>query len=626
MGQGNRPVGKEFMQRMQDATTPQELRKVLRELEGRKPKTEVIEAIKGKAAELVEPENLRPGVFEQIQNRSRDIERLRQKADWRLNTMKDVSEEWNRIMFGAQARMAEPKVALQFGDVNQTGMSKILVPGLEGMNMPATMADEFNFAARGFKHLNEFQKVWRRFTSFWKEWATWAWPGFHVRNMIGGWFNNWLGGVEFQDYVEVWRAMRARREVETGVAAKWSARKLDKAFLKKHGLADYYFGFEPTYADLATLFTNNGINSASGRSFGEARIGAELLDREMAKPANSPWTLLDTVARKNTKAGLPGRKVAQGLRGTGEMTENLLRGSAFLQGLKQHNGDFMASHAFTMMRHGDYGDLTDWEYGLIRDVVPFYKWMRTNTPLQIHNLFESPGKLLGVMHAKEAIFTGMGIDYDEAKGKMPEWAMEGFSFPAPGSSDEAINLVTADLPMNDLFMGAGEFFSSMLPLARPFLENYVTEKSLFTGAPITGKPVKVGWMGGIPALPGLLQGMGIGNVGPDGEYYIDDKMQNVLGVVPVISRFRNWVYEEPGRAKLRAGTLISAVVGISPRTFTEGEFADKEINFYYDQVLPTMEYLKGIGYPLPTTEDLNAMYGSTNNVLAAAGLTPRAGE
>jgi len=567
------------------------------------------------------PENLRPGLVKQLQGREAELDRLRQKADWQTNAMKEAAEEWNRIQFSAQARVADPKVALRIGDPEHVGMGKVMVPGLEDVYMPATMADEFNYAARGFKSLNEFQKVWRRYLSWWKEWATWAWPGFHIRNMMGGWFNNWLGGVQIEDYVEIGRAMRARREVETGAAKpKWSSTKLPREFINKHGLGDYYFGLDPTYADLAVLLTNNGINAGNSQTFGAARIGSELLDKEMAKPADSPWTIVDTAFRKNVKAGKPGRIIAKKLRGTGELTENMLRGAAFLQGLKQTDGDMMGAHTFTMMRHGDYGDLSDWEYGAIRDVVPFYKWMRTNTPLQIHTLFENPGKLMGVLHAKDAFYTATGIDQEDVRSKLPEWAQEGFSIPTLGSTEDAINLVAADLPMNDLYQGAGELFSSILPLARPFLESYVTEKSFFTGKPIEGAPVKVAWIDNIPFVGKLLSGIGIGQTGEDGGYYIDDKLQNTLGVIPIVGRFRDWLYEDPKRTKLRGSALISAASGVSFRTYGEAEFMSEELNFYYGTVLPTMDYLKQLGYPLPTTEDLNAMYGATNNVLAAAGI------
>lgn len=600
-----------------------ELRKFARETSFSPEGAEVFRA---RAQSLLEPDEIRPGLSKQIAGREAELDALRRELDWHTNVMTDVTEEWNRIAFEAQARVAEPKVALEMGDPSHVGMGKVLVPGLEEMYMPAVMADEFNMAARGFKHLNEFQKTWRRFLSLWKEWATWAWPGFHVRNAMGGWFNNWLGGVEFNDYVEMFRVMRARRENEKGLAANWSKKKLSREFINRHGLTDLFFGMEPTYSDLGNLMSKYGINSANSRSFGEARIGAELLDKEMSKPASSPWTLIDTAFGKSTKAGLPGRKIASSLRGTGEMVENMLRGASFLQGMKQTNGDIMGAHMFTMMRHGDYGDLSDWEYGAIRDVIPFYKWMRTNTPLQIHQLFEQPGKITAVIHAKDALWEASGLDKEDARAKMPSWALQGLAFPGPGSTEDAINMVTMDLPMNDLYQGAGEFFSQMVPLARPFLESYVTEKSLFTGKPIEGAPVKVDWVSDVPFLGKMLQGIGIGKVGPDGKsYFIDDKLQNVLGVVPVVSRFRNWIYEEPNRTKLRSSTLISAAAGLGIRQFGEADFTSAELNFYYSQVIPAIEHLKEMGYPLPTTEDLNNMYGASNNVLLAAGITPKAG-
>lgn len=575
------------------------------------------------ATTLLTPEAVRPGLAKQLRAREAELDTIRRQIDNGMNLEKEIGDEFNRIMHDSQARVAEPKVALQVGSPDRAGMMALEVKGLEGMYMPAPMAEEFNRAARGYKHLSDFQKTYRRYLSLWKENATWVMPGFHIRNAMGGFFNNWLGGVQFSDYVEIRRAARARKEIEEGLKPNWSEKPLSREFIRDHGLGEYYVGLEPTYADLASLMTHNGINTMNTRSFGEVLTTAERTDMEMAKPSRTLWSLPDVIAGRRTAVGGAGRFAEKKLRKTGEMTENIMRGAAFLQGMKQTGGDMMGAHAFVMMRHGDYGDLTDWEYGLIRDVIPFYKWMRTNTPLQIHQLFERPAHLMATLHAKEAGFEVSGVDFDEAKKKMPDWAMEGLSIPMPGSTEDAVNLFTLDLPMNDLFQGGGEFVSGLLPLMRPFLESYVTEKSFFTGAPIEGKPVKVGW---VPGFMGkMLQSFNFGNVDEDGNYYIDDKLQNVLNVIPPVSRFRNWIYEEPARAHLRTGTIVSALAGVQVRSFGELDFRNDELDFYYSNVVPQLEHMRSMGYPLLSTDDLNNMYGASNNVLLAAGIDPRGG-
>ena len=70
------------------------------------------------------------------------------------------------------------------------------------------------------------------------------------------------------------------------------------------------------------------------------------------------------------------------------LTENFHRSAAFVKGLEDAAGDPMAARAFTMMRHGDYDELTDMEHRL-KGILPFYKWVRTNRAYQLRNLVES---------------------------------------------------------------------------------------------------------------------------------------------------------------------------------------------------------------------------------------------
>jgi hypothetical protein len=499
---------------------------------------------------------------------------------------------------------------------NMTGFAVVdLGPGGK-FGMPEFMAQEFARASAGYKTLEGFHKGWRQFNSWWKTMATWLWPGFHVRNAMGAYFNNWLGGVAMKDYVTNRRIRMAAREVErVGVEgykwAKMPVRKMDPdivATLKSHGYSDLQ-GVpidDITYADLADLQVNLGLTSANGRAFAEAELPAEALERRGGSP----------------KGRLEGSKAigwyVKGMRGAGTMTENMFRGAAFVRGLRDY-GDLMEARAFTMVRHGDYSDLTDFEYNVVRDLIPFYKWMRTNIPFQLHQLFENPGKLLAMVKAQDAVFTAQGRDYSEDRYRMPAWMQNQFVIPI-GSKEDAFNAVMLDLPMSDLFMSSREFVSSFLPLVRPFLESFIYEKSTFSGAPIEGDLVPLNDIFN-PVAP-LLQAVGIAKTGEDGRPYISDKMQNMLGMIPAFSRARNWLYEDADRVKLRAGTLMSAYLGVGLRPVDQEEMAQAELDFYYNNVLPEMEHLKQLGMELPTSDDIESTLGSIDTVLSRLGIVP----
>jgi hypothetical protein len=276
-------------------------------------------------------------------------------------------------------------------------------------------------------------------------------------------------------------------------------------------------------------------------------------------------------------------------------------------------GDIMGARAFTMMRHGDYSELTDWEYGFVRDLIPFYKWTRTNLPYQIHTLLESPGKLTAVLHAQEAGYNAVGIDFDKAMQDMPPWMRDQFSLPVPGGKDGAFNVITADLPMSDLHKSGTEFLSSFLPTIKPFLESYVYGKSTFTGADITNKGVPFS-LGNIPVVRDVLSAAGIGQLDSKGQLTVSEKLQNVLSVIPVFSRFRDFIYQDPSRAGLRANTVASALFGVGLRTVDKQSITNNELGFYYQHILPEIERLHSLGYQLPSKDDLAAANGLADHV------------
>jgi hypothetical protein len=279
-----------------------------------------------------------------------------------------------------------------------------------------------------------------------------------------------------------------------------------------------------------------------------------------------------------------------------------------------------------MMRHGDYADLTDTEAGTIRDLIPFYKWMRTNVPFQVHQMLESPGALLAVKKAQGAAFTAAGLDYDEERYRMPSWMGQQFTIPfgARTENGETVyDTVMLDLPMSDLHIGAREFVSSFLPAIRPLLENYVYEQSTFTGAPIEGKRVPLAGVFNVPGIRDVLDVVGMAEKGADGQLYTTDKNQNLLGVVPAFSRFRSWLYADPDRVKTRMTSLASAAFGFTMRPVDQDALNSAELDFYYSQVLPALTHLRQMGYPLPTTDDIQNTVGTIDTALMRLGIEPR---
>jgi hypothetical protein len=557
----------------------------------------------------------------QVANAKKAFKDAQTKLDDASQEALGIEQELNDIAYRQSSERAPVMAALvpKEDALRMTGMREVALPGFEKFAMPAAMAEEFEHAMRGFPKLDGAHAHFRQFMSWWKTMATWVNPGFHVRNMEGGIFNNWLGGVSIHDYVTTGRVRMAAREIARGEPGKWAKMRLSA---KEPDLVRSLLLAEPTgvimgkdlkdltYADLAKLTQSLNINASNGRMFAEAALPAEIEAKKYA-------------GRKNFVERIP-QFYTKPMRGAGTMTENVLRGAAFVRGLRDGRS-VMESRAFTMMRHGDYEDLTDWEYKWVRDLIPFYKWMRTNTPFQIHQLLESPGKLLAVQKAQRAVYSAKGLDYDAETHRMPEWMGDSFTIPFGVAKDAKSGLSTydtvmLDLPMSDMFMSGREFISSFLPAVRPFLESYIFHQSTFSGKPLTGKPVEMNPV--FTPLAGLLNATGLVDKGADGKAYMTDQTNNLLGIIPIYSRFKNFIFEDPNGASAtkRMNVIASAAFGLQLRPVDQQALSSTELNFYYDQVLPTMDYLRGTGYTLPTTDDLSATLGTTDQILKKLGI------
>ena len=62
--------------------------------------------------------------------------------------------------------------------------------------------------------------------------------------------------------------------------------------------------------------------------------------------------------------------------------------------------------------------------------------------------------------------------------------------------------------------------------------------------------------------------------------------------------------------------------GVSPRTVDEDAMTSAELDFYYSNVMPALDHLREMGYPLPTTADIEGTLGSVDAALLKMGITP----
>lgn len=540
------------------------------------------------------------------------LARLEEKA---RTEFAKATNSMNKTLAEAKGIKANMKVA--FTPVPTAGdlgyLTRLRVPGLEGFAAPSYIAAEWHAVldSHGPGYLS---KAWRQFVlGPWKRWATYRWVGFHVRNFFGAWFNNWLGGVTIPDYMFSLRVNRDR----------YSATKVSLEEFERYGMK-YVWGEDMrgvlTYEDVRSHLAAQGT-AASGnvKAVMDAANNTDLLTDALAQSKRHPSRAHQLLTQLDGK-----------LRDIGSNVEDFHRAAAWARGMAVTDGDTYGARAFTMLRHGDYADLTPQE-DHIRDLVPFYKWMRTNIPYQIRMLAEEPAKLALVTDKlKNFAYDVAGYDRQAAETQMPDYMKQTLSIPVPSwvpfvgsKGPDAIKYAMFDLPYNDLYNGLNDYISSALPIGRNLIESYGFKTQAFTGRPLgDGKMVKLSGAFNLPVIRDLLAATPWAMKGPDGGIYMPDTIENVLTAFPIYSKFRNFAEADEARVEQRLGGLFSMIAGMQIR---EADFIQAELDFFYNEVEPLLTTYRDMGVVFPNAQDFVsasdtlvqpelAAFSPTNNV------------
>jgi hypothetical protein len=191
---------------------------------------------------------------------------------------------------------------------------------------------------------------------------------FPVNNLLGGFFNNFVSGVDTGSYV---RFQRAKAALDKGREALAKLPAEDRRAIQQ-------------MADRGALFM-------------ETRISSEVLDggfdQQMFKNRLLRLAAGEAGGAKNpiVWSGHASERVEQLLRGT-SMFDGLVRGQSF-EGALQRVYDF----------HYNYADLSKLERGVARRVIPFWTFTSRNMPLQLEMLLKNPAPYKAYQDAADSI-------------------------------------------------------------------------------------------------------------------------------------------------------------------------------------------------------------------------------
>lgn len=285
-----------------------------------------------------------------------------------------------------------------------------------------------NVAERQFKkQTNGLLKMYDKFTNLWKAQAVLS-GSFHVNNAIGNAFNSYLSvGADILN-----------PKLNAVAIAIQGGKKTGK-----------YLG--KTYDDWAKIMKEYGV---IGEGFFDKEVNAILKGSKTSTKATSVVNRLNPLDSQNFFLYSANRKV-------GGHIEDQARIVNFLSHIKNGKSYDEAAELVNKFLF-DYSDLTDFEADVMKRIMPFYTFLRKNTPLQLEQIFQKPDK-----YGKIAI----GIDNfrkeetEEQKMYKPEYL------------EDAIHIGNGkykklNLPIDDLnkFTKPNELMSSMNPIVKYILE------------------------------------------------------------------------------------------------------------------------------------------------------------
>ena len=420
-----------------------------------------------------------------------------------------------------------------------------------------------------------FDNFYMPYYTLFKTYATIGRPGgYHVRNLIGAAWNNYLGDVSAGDHKLSGIVLAgiktskdsAQKAVDNVLAGRASGLSGDEDKLAQYvaGLArgrssnvvdyevDQLANFilkrkldkikvgDRTLSDVFAAATDQGV-MRSNRALNEIRMEARAEGADVADVLQDPNFI--NLFRGKSRAELG--KVQNALNKTAnwsllrysaqasDISENYVRLAAFISGARSFGlaDGGQAANYLVKGLHFDYQDLSDFERQVLKNIIPFYVWTRRNVPLQFWSLFNQPGKFNKLGFAQDELQNQFGADGDSEgmAGIVPEWMRNKLGFVSRFTTGEGVPLVFGvESPALDLnrylTMGSPtqgieatwkEAVSASNPLFKALIEG-ATGVDTFTGTRFSERGEPVPFM--IP---------GIGFRGETGEAMVPSQVVNM---------------------------------------------------------------------------------------------------
>jgi hypothetical protein len=397
-------------------------------------------------------------------------------------------------------------------------------------------------------------------------------PGFHMRNYFSAVFMNHLAGVEVQSYRQFQNAYwnyQHDRALELGLKNRAShlENSLKKRFIFKKASPD----------DVAIIrrMDDAGILGGAQGQIGTEQVmaGGPRGNTKLKRALQSvnPFSSRNAPLRLSKNAGMG--------------VETYVRGVMGFDSMKAGNGVDVAFDRI-MKFHFDYSDLSHFEAGVVKRLVPFYTWTRKNLPLMIEQIGSNPS----VFNQYNILRKNIESD-DPITDLVPPWMIRQGGIQLPFKYKGENMWVLLDLPLKTPLEMLDPMFSldsaspskrieaalstmstQLTPLFKGPLE-WAIQRNMWKGYNFTGRYVRVPTIyTKIPALMPALKVAQIAEKNVDGDWYMQDRDMHVMGMmIPVLSDIRRLIPTEERYEDRQLSTWISWWAGLGLRTNTRDE-------------------------------------------------------
>jgi len=236
----------------------------------------------------------------------------------------------------------------------------------------ARVLNRWNEFVTNPKEFQDALNVYDTFHGLTKAWTLGVFPGYHTKNMVGNFWNNWLAGLNNPD-----------RYREAAVLQHYERTGKGKVRF------DNVLGGQWTEKELVQKLKELGV-------IGQGQFGGDIQRtiKQQIENGEFRWKDLVTPSQRNLFLRT-GFKV-------GKAIEDNARIAHFIDRLRK--GDTAEAAALSVKKYlFDYGDLTDIERNLLNRIFFFYSWTRKNLPLQLHALVTTPWKFGALYKTKHEL-------------------------------------------------------------------------------------------------------------------------------------------------------------------------------------------------------------------------------